>query len=266
MVMSAEAIDTLAKELVDAREARSLVTPPSSRFSGFGLADAYAVGAAITAQWVESGRRHVVGQKIGLTFRETWERIGIDRPVWAPVYDQGLREEVGEFSLAAMTAPKVEIEVVLGFERPVPLEAGREEIAAAVGWAALGYEIVDCHYPGWKLTPPDMVADFGCHAGLFIGRRRHVTAEQVFALSDLTVTLRCDGEEVAKGDGWNVLGGPVHSVHAMLACPEAASVRAGDVISTGALSRGAYASASGRCWTAQVNAGPSLEPIKLLLT
>ena len=78
--------------------------------------------------------------------------------------------------------------------------AGRQQIAAAVGWAALGYEIVDCHYPGWALTPPDMVADFGCHAALIIGTRRRTTVEQVLALSGLTITLRCDDEDVATGN------------------------------------------------------------------
>lgn len=99
--------------------------------------------------------------------------------MWAPVYDDGLREGVDEFDVAGLVSPKMEVEVVLSFERPVPVGAGRQQIASAVGWAALGYEIVDCHYPGWALTPPDMVADFGCHAALVIGTRRRTTVEEV---------------------------------------------------------------------------------------
>jgi 2-oxo-3-hexenedioate decarboxylase len=265
MVLSPD-IEALAEDLVRARDLRTTVDPPTKRIDGFTLADGYAVGAAIAARRTQSGRRHIVGQKIGLTYRASWDRIGIDHPVRAPIYDDGLREGLDEFDVAGLVAPKIEVEVVLSFDRPVPAGAGRQQIASAVGWAALGYEIVDCHYPGWALTPPDMVADFGCHAALVIGTRRRTTVEEVLALSDLTITLRCDGEDVATGSGADVLGGPVDAVHAVLASPEAMPIRAGDVITTGALTRGAHASARGTCWTAQAQAGLSFDPITVRLT
>ena len=259
-------IEALAEDLVRARDLRTTLDPPTKRIDGFTLADGYAVGAAIAARRTRLGRRHIVGQKIGLTYRASWDRIGIDHPVWAPVYHDGLREGVDELDIAGLVAPKIEVEVVLSFNRPVPAGAGRQQIASAVGWAALGYEIVDCHYPGWALTPPDMVADFGCHAALVIGTRRRTTVEEVLALSDLTITLRCDGEDVATGSGADVLGGPIDAVRAVLASPEAMPIRAGDVITTGALTRGAHASARGNCWTAQAQAGVSFDPITVRLT
>jgi 2-keto-4-pentenoate hydratase len=266
MTVPAPEIEALAEDLLRARDSRTTLDPPTNRIDGFTLADGYAVGAATAARWTEGGRRHIVGQKIGLTYRAIWDRIGLEHPVWAPVYHDGIYEGADEVSVAGLVAPKVEIEVILCFDRPVPVCADREQVAAAVDWAALGYEIVDCHYPGWSLTPPDLVADFGCHAALVVGTRRHMTAEEVLALSDLEVTLRCDGEKVATGGGADVLGGPVDAVHAVLASPEAMPVRAGDVITTGALTRGAHASAPGNCWTAQVHAGPSFDPVRVQLT
>jgi 2-keto-4-pentenoate hydratase len=259
-------IEALAEDLVRARDSRTTLDPPTTRIDGFTIADGYAVGAAIAAKRTQAGRRHIIGQKIGLTYRPSWDRIGIDQPVWAPVYDDGLREGLEKFDVAGLVAPKIEIEIVLSFHRPIPVGANRQQIATAVDWAALGYEIVDCHYPGWALTPPDMVADFGCHAALVIGTRRRTTVEEVLALSDLTITLRCDGEDVATGSGADVLGGPVDAVHAVLASPDATPIRAGDVITTGALTRGAHASARGNCWTAQAHAGPSFDPITVRLT
>jgi 2-oxo-3-hexenedioate decarboxylase len=266
MTVPAPEIEALAEDLLRARDSRTTLDPPTKRIDSFTLADGYAVGAAIAARRTGAGGRRIAGQKIGLTYRAIWDRIGLEHPVWAPVYDDGIHEGADKVSVAGLVAPKVEVEVVLGFERPVPVGAGREQIAAAVGWAALGYEIVDCHYPGWALTPPDMVADFGCHAGLVIAPRRSITAEDVLALSGLEITLRCDGEDVATGGGADVLGGPVDAVHAVLASPQAMPVRAGDVITTGALTRGAHASAAGNCWTAQAHAGPSFDPVRVRLT
>jgi 2-keto-4-pentenoate hydratase len=265
MTVPAPEIEALAEDLLRARDSRTTLDPPTKRIDGFALADGYAVGAAIAARRTGAGRRRIVGQKIGLTYRAIWDRIGLDHPVWAPVYDDGIHEGADEVSVAGLVAPKVEVEVILGFDRPVPVRAGREQIAAAVSWAALGYEIVDCHYPGWSLTPPDLVADFGCHAGLAVGTRRQITAEEVLALSDLEVTLECDGEAVAAGGGAEVLGGPADAVQAVLACPHATPVRAGDVITTGALTRGAHAAAAASCWTAQGHAGPSLDPVMVRL-
>jgi 2-keto-4-pentenoate hydratase len=266
MTVPAPEIEALAEDLLRARDSRTTLDPPTKRIDSFTLADGYAVGAAIAARRTGAGGRRIAGQKIGLTYRAIWDRIGLEHPVWAPVYDDGIHEGADKVSVAGLVAPKVEVEVVLGFDRPVPVGAGREQIAAAVGWAALGYEIVDCHYPGWALTPPDMVADFGCHAGLVIAPRRSITAEDVLALSGLEITLRCDDEDVATGGGADVLGGPVDAVHAVLASPQAMPVRAGDVITTGALTRGAHASAAGNCWTAQAHAGPSFDPVRVRLT
>jgi hypothetical protein len=134
------------------------------------------------------------------------------------------------------------------------------------GWAALGYEIVDCHYPGWALTPPDMVADFGCHAALVIGTRRRTTVEEVLALSDLTITLRCDGEDVATGSGTDVLGGPVDAVCAVAREPrDGADSRGRRDHDRRADSEGP-ASDRGTCWTAQAQASLSFDPITVRLT
>ncbi len=185
--------------------------------------------------------------------------------MWAPVYDDGLREGVDEFDVAGLVSSKVEVEVVLSFERPVPVGAGRQQIASAVGWAALGYEIVDCHYPGWALTPPDMVADFGCHAALVIGTRRRTTVEEVLALSDLTITLWCDGEDVATGSGTDVLGGPVDAVCAVAREPRDGADSRGRRDHDGRTDSEGPASDRGTCWTAQAQASLSFDPITVRL-
>ena len=51
--------------------------------------------------------------------------------------------------------------------------AGMDEAAlsACIDWVALGYEIVQSIYPGWKFAAADTVAAGGLHGALLIGPR-----------------------------------------------------------------------------------------------
>jgi 2-oxo-3-hexenedioate decarboxylase len=128
-------------------------------------------------------------------------------------------------------------------------------VAAAVEEIALAFEIVDCHYPDWKCTPADIVADHGFHAGLVVGRPVAVTGDEVLALRDVAVVLGCDGESVADGSGHDVLGGPAEALVELLASPFAARLEPGDVVSTGALTRVSHPGAPGQHWVAR-SSGP----------
>ena len=60
---------------------------------------------------------------------------------------------------------------------------------SAIGWAAACFEIVQCHYPRWDLTPADAVADAGLHALLAIGRRVQMGPTDPTALAAVEVDL-----------------------------------------------------------------------------
>jgi 2-oxo-3-hexenedioate decarboxylase len=128
-------------------------------------------------------------------------------------------------------------------------------VAAAVDEVALAFEIVDCHYPGWGCIPADIVADHGFHAGLVVGRPVAVTEDEVVALGDIDVVLDCDGERVAGGSGHDVLGGPADALVELLASPFATGLEPGDLVSTGALTRGSHPVAPGQHWVAS-SSGP----------
>ena len=137
----------------------------------------------------------------------------------------------------------IEVEVVFGFDRPSPA-AGRTPVPE---WAALGAELVDCHYRGWRLHPADAVADFGLHAALVVGPRTDVaSAHAVEALRDITASLSAGGERLAEGRGSAVLDGPANvlaELHGPLAgrtvgygvTGDAPDRTAGYLVSTGTL-------------------------------
>jgi 2-oxo-3-hexenedioate decarboxylase len=254
--------DQLADDIIAARRGRHTLAKPSDRDASFDLADAYRVAQRISARW--SGLGHVrCGAKIGLTYRGAWKALGLDRPVWAPLYEDGLVSGT-EVHIGDLVAPRIEAEVVVGLASALRPGASSDEIAQALAWAALGFELVDCHYPGWRLTPPDLVADFGCHAGLAVGRRCvELKAARAESLADLRITLTCDGAQVADGGGADVLGGPLAALQALLAAPDAPHLESGDIVATGALTGGAVPVAPGQVWRAIPESGSLFAPIEL---
>ncbi len=248
--------DQLARDIVAARCARRTLAKPSDRDDSFDLEAGYLVAQRVSVRWAELG--HIrCGAKIGLTNRAVWTVLGLNCPVWAPMY----LDTVGwgtDVHIGDLVAPRIEAEVVVGLADALGPGATGDEIAQAVGWAALGFELVDCHYPGWQLTPADLVADFGCHAGLVVGERRIELAETgTESLAELRITLTCDDEPVAHGGGVDVLGGPLAALRELLAAPDAPHLLAGDLVATGALTRGALPVAPGQYWQA-IPESPSL--------
>jgi 2-oxo-3-hexenedioate decarboxylase len=244
--------DDLAQEFVDARLGRNQIAQPSALHEPFGLAEAYDVANAVSERWRGMGNQPR-GIKIGLTYRPVWEKIGLRHPVWAPIYAEGIAD--GEISVADYVAPRIEVEVVLSLAALLEPGATRAEIARAVEWATLGFEIVDSHYPEWRLTPPDLVADFGCQAGLVLGDPVRVDGSDAPDLSQVEVGLVCDGEDIAKGSGMNVLDGPLSCLYELLSAPWAPTLRPGDLVATGSMTGRAHPVSAGQTW--RITGAPS---------
>ena len=142
---------------------------------------------------------------------------------------------------------------------------------ALCGFAvAIGFEVVDSHFPKWRLTAAEAVADFGVHAALVVGEPWPVGAvhlrEVAAALESLRVTLG-QGETVfAEGEGRNALGSPLLALGRLAAVlasqPWAPPLAAGEVVSTGTLTP-LPALRPGERWRVTV-AGAPLPPLELL--
>lgn len=245
--IAAPEITRLAERFLEAQGGGGLVEPPSVTH-GLRLEDAYRVGAEIARTRLRSGWR-LAGWKVGLTNREIWRRWGLDRPIVGPVYREtvfrgpggpvGAARATGQpraadpsrlsVPVGTRAAPRLEVEVVFGFADV--LDAGTVAgPRVAPAWIALGVELVDCHYNGWRFDPADGVADFGLHAGLIVGPgvplSPHPDETADFAdprpdladprpdlarsLPQMAVTLSADGEALARGRGDAVLGSPFH--------------------------------------------------------
>ena len=255
--------DDLAQELVDARLAGAQLAQPSERYEPFGLAEGYDVADAVATRWRGLGSQPR-GIKIALTYRPLWAKIGLRHPVWAPVYAEGLAG--GELAVADYVAPRIEAEVVVSLASSLQPGATRAEIARAVESATLGFEIVDCHYPEWRLTPPDLVADFGCQAGLMLGAPVRIDGPGAPDLSQVRIGLACDGEDVANGSGLDVLDGPLSCLYELLSAPFAPTLQPGDLVATGSLTGRSHPVAAGQTWRITDVSSSRFESCELKIT
>ena len=107
----------------------------------------------------------------------------------------------------------------------------------------MGFEIVDSHYPDWRFTASEAIADFGLHAALVVGTPWRVDSEDpshlATSLQMLKMTLRAGRDFVAEGTGRNALGSPLLALgfltRVLAGQSWAPPLMSGEVITTGTL-------------------------------
>lgn len=247
--------DTLAADLLRAWDAGTLIEPLPSR-RGLDLPAAYGVADRLIALREARGERRV-GWKIGFTNRTIWQRYGVHAPIWAPVWAGtlvGIDDADTSVSLAGLSQPRIEPEVVFGFRKPPAPDLGADALLDCIEWVAHGFEIVHTHCAGWRFdAAADTVADFALHGRLVIGPRVSVREWPTIAadLAALRISLHCDGRDIDAGAGHNVLDGPLHALVAWLRAMAQTTpqwrVQAGEFVTTGTLTD-AWPLAPGQHW------------------
>jgi 2-oxo-3-hexenedioate decarboxylase len=245
-------LDALADELSLARVAGTVIEAPSSRTSDFSIADGYSVGRLLHDRRIASGDVPA-GLKLGFTNKTIWAGLGLDSPFWSPIYQDTLLD-AGVVSVDGFVAPRIEPEIVLGFGADLDAGASRDEIAAAVEWAALGFEVVHCHFAAWRMAPADAIADGGLHGALVVGDRVRVNASDADRLDEMTVSLFRQDEMVERGTGAAALGGPTDAIAWLLRLPGVEALASGAIVTTGTLTT-AMAIAHGETWRVEAD-GP----------
>lgn len=243
-------VRAIAHDLIAASDQVAIVSPPSES-GDFTFTDAYAVAGLLHERRVRAGRVPA-GVKLGFTNRVVWDELGLDAPFWAYMYRDTV-DRTPRVSTAELVQPKIEPEIVVGLKECLRRGSTRPQIAEAVGWAAIGIEVVHCHYPGWVMTPTDALADGGLHAMLRYGRKVEMNPGLLEGLAKSLVELECDHALVATGVGANALGGPLDALCWLLDLDVVPDLPAGSVITTGTLTVAPPAEA-GQRWVARASA------------
>lgn len=261
-ITSHEAVEPLAREVVTASETGQMIPVPFSARPGFDLNTAYEVEAILKRLRKASGHR-AVGRKVGYANKAIWRILKLESLVWGHMYDDTVHyadNNSTTLTIANTRSLKIEPEIVFGLKTSLSSDNLDARAALdATDWLALGFEIIDCPFPGWQFQPSDFVASFGLHAALVVGERIAVRPESIPQLLDdlprFKVRMLKSREFVEEGSGKNSLRSPALCLAELASAVAKRSpnepLAAGEIISTGTLTAG-HAMKKGDVWTAEV--------------
>jgi 2-keto-4-pentenoate hydratase len=262
-------LDTIAAEAATALINTRQISPFSSRPDGLTIDDAYRV-TPLVRKIYEARSSKVIGRKIGFTNRTIWEQYGVYQPIWGYVFDETAKHlaEIETLPLHSFSEPRIEPEIIFGLGSTPSAEMDEMALSSCIAWVALGFEIVQSIFPGWKFSAADTVAANGVHGALLIGPRQPFApraAEWLRTLSGFEIDLNCNGQLIDRGHAGNVLDGPLsalrHLVGLLASDPVNPPLAAGEIISTGTLTK-AMPVAPGEVWTATLT-GIALDGIRV---
>jgi 2-oxo-hept-3-ene-1,7-dioate hydratase len=242
-MLNPDTIQALARELYQARKARTPLRHFSARHPGMTVDDGYAIQRAWVALELADGRS-IKGRKIGLTSRAMQLSSQIDEPDYAPLMDDMFFAGGGDIPFDRFIAPRVEVE--LAFILAKPLQGPGVtlfDVLSATDYVCPALEIIDARIEQFdrdskaprKVT--DTISDFAANAGIVLGGR---------PVRPLDVDLRWVGALLHKngvveetGLAAAVLNHPANGV-AWLAnklAPHGEQLNAGDVVLAGSFTR-----------------------------
>jgi 2-oxo-3-hexenedioate decarboxylase len=262
-------LDAMAAKVLSPLASHRQIPVFSRSPGGLSVADAYRLTPLLRSAFEARGEI-ITGRKIGFTNRQMWAAHGVQAPIWGYCTDRTTFElgatpvqRVGDFA-----EPRIEPEIVFGLGKAPSPTMDEAALLDCIDWIALGYEVVQSIFPGWKFAASDTIAANGLHGALLVGAR-HAIAPRKEAwrheLASFGVELYCDEKLSQTGGGALVLDSPLlalrHLVELLANDPHNPPLRANEIVSTGTLTLAMPASA-GETWTTRVHGIP-LEDIAI---
>ena len=236
-------IQTLARQLYDARKNRTPLRHFSKLHPGMTIDDGYAIQRAWVALELADGRT-IKGRKIGLTSRAMQVSSQIDEPDYAPLMDDMFFAQGGDIPISRFIAPRVEVELAFILGKPLKGPGVTLfDVLSATEYVTPAIEIIDARIEQFDRDTKamrkvfDTISDFAANAGIVLGGR---------PVRPMDVDLRWVGAMLSKngvieetGLAAAVLNHPATGV-AWLAnkiAPHGESLEAGQVVLAGSFTR-----------------------------
>lgn len=234
---TASAIDRRAAALEAAHDARARFVPFVGADVLSGLDDAYAVQHAFVQRLLRARATRIAGYKVGLTSPRMQAMCGIDSPIGGVVLADGIHASGARLSRAAYGRLGIEFEIGVSLAHDLPAGGAPYDRAAVSGAvAAVGavIEVIDDRGADYAaLDMRSLVADNAWNAGLVLGAFQADFGD----LAAVAGRVMCDGVEIDRGAGADVLGHPFASLEwlANHLARQGHGLHAGDVVATGSL-------------------------------
>jgi len=235
--MDAKEIAALADRIVEGRRSRKPMDLAGAT-AGLSEADSYKVQFAVHDRLAADGSDRMAGWKVALTLPSQYEPMKLSGPVFAGIYQSGVRPSGTVFEKGWPIKAGIECEMVARLAKDAP--AGQrytvDSIKPFVGNLYCGSEVVENRYTDVaKLSGPGRIADDVLQAACIIGTE--IEGWQSLDFAAVTGRSEFEGKEIGAGPGTNVMGGALISL-AWLAnklIEHGKHLKAGDVVLTGSV-------------------------------
>ena len=245
--MDAKEIASIADKLIEGRKSRKpmdvagLLAPLSE-------ADSYKVQFAVHDRLAAAGDK-LAGWKVALTLPAQYEPLKLSGPVFAGIYQSGLRQSGAVFDAGYPLKPGIEPELVVKIGKDAPAAGSKhtaDTIRTHIAQVWCGMELVDNRYVDvTKMSGPARIADNVLQAALVTGTE--IKDWQKLDFPNLRGRSLLDGKELASGPGSAVMGAMPISL-AWLANKlneHGKMLKAGDLVLTGSVHPPAFLPGTG---------------------
>src|SRR5215472_14184786 len=166
-------LDAIAAKVISSLASHRQITAFSP--VGLGVADAYRLTRLLRCAFEARGE-NIIGRKIGFTNRQMWAAHGVQAPIWGyctdrTTYELGTRPVQCARDFAE---PRIEPEIMFGLGKTPSANMDKSALLDCIDWIALGYEIVQSIFPGWKFALSDTIAANALHGALLVGNRHAI--------------------------------------------------------------------------------------------
>ena len=245
--MDAREIAALADRLIEGRKSHKPMDVAGA-LAPLSEADAYKVQFAVHDKLAATGDK-LVGWKVALTLPVQYEPLKLSGPVFAGIYQSGLRQSGASFDKGWPIKAGIEPELVARISKDAPAGSGQytaDSIRTHIANLYCGMELVDNRYvDATKVGGPGRIADNVLQAALVTGTE--VKDWQKLDFPSLKGRSLLDGKQLASGAGTAVMGSALISL-AWLANTlnkHGTGLKAGDLILTGSVHPPAFLPGTG---------------------
>jgi len=258
--MDAKEIATLADRIAEARRSHKVMDFLAADTATLSEADSYKVQFAVHDRLAGHGDR-IAGWKVALTLPTQYEPLKLSGPVFAGIYQSGVRQSGAVFEKGWPIKAGIECEMVARMSKDVTAGSTAytaETIKPFVANLYCGAEVVENRYgDASKVSGPGRIADDVLQAACIVGSE--IKDWQKLDFAGLKGRSEFEGKEIGAGPGTNVMGGAMISL-AWLANKLLANgkyLQAGDVILTGSVHPPVFLPGPGTAKTEFVGLGGS---------
>jgi len=255
--VDAKQISALADRIAEGRRSRKVMDFLGADTAALSEADSYKVQFAVHDRLTADGKDRMAGWKVALTLPSQYEPMKLSGPVFAGIYQSGVRQSGAVFEKGWPIKAGIECEMVARMSKDAT--AGgftAETIKACVAGFFCGAEVVENRYgDASKVSGPGRIADDVLQAACIVGTE--VKDWQKVDFAGLKGRSEFEGKEIGAGPGTNVMGGALISL-AWLAnklIEHGKHLKAGDVILTGSVHPPVFLPGPGKAKTEFVGLG-----------